>query len=240
MGIKNIIRLFLNSVHLDLTQNLKYDRLTKLIMKKIINQDSNCIDVGCHKGEILDDILKLAPKGKHYGFEPIPVMFDNLQRNYKGKAEILPYALSNKDGESTFQFVKNAPAYSGINKRKYAVEHADIEEIKVELKKLDKLISKDIKIDFIKIDVEGGEFDVLRGAVELLKRDRPYVVFEFGLGASEYYGTKPEEIYSFLNKEIGLKISNLSDFVKGNKSLELSEFTELYNTNKEYYFIAHK
>ena len=240
MDIKNIVRLFLNSVHLDLTQNLKYDRLTKLIMKKVIKESSNCIDVGCHKGEILDDILKLSPKGKHYGFEPIPVMFDNLQKNYKDRAEILPFALSNKDGESTFQFVKNAPAYSGINKRKYAVEHADIEEIQVELKKLDNLISKDIKIDFIKIDVEGGEYDVLRGATELLKRDKPYIVFEFGLGASEFYGTKPEEIYNFLNQEIALEISNLNDFVKGNNPLKLNEFTELYNTNKEYYFIAHK
>ena len=240
MNIKNIVRLFLNSVHLDLTKNLKYDRLTKLIMKKVIKNNSNCIDVGCHKGEILDDILKYAPKGAHYGFEPIPSMFDNLLKNYSNRANILPYALSNKNGNSTFQFVKNAPAYSGINKRKYAVENADIQEIQVELRKLDDLISKDIKIDFIKIDVEGGEYDVLRGALDLLKRDKPYVVFEFGLGASDFYGTKPEEIYNFLNREIGLQISNLEDFIKGNKPLEITEFTELYNTNKEYYFIAHK
>ena len=167
-------------------------------------------------------------------------MFDELESKYSKRANILPYALSNKEGESTFQYVKNAPAYSGIVKRKYAVENADIQEIQVELRRLDDLISDDIKIDFIKIDVEGGEYDVLRGALDLLKRDKPYIVFEFGLGASDFYGTKPEEIYQLLNTEIGLEISNLEDFIKGNNPLSLSELTELYNTNKEYYFIAHK
>jgi FkbM family methyltransferase len=240
MDIKNTIRLLLNFLHLDLTQNLKYDRLTKLIMKKVIKNSSNCIDVGCHKGEILDDILKYAPNGKHFGFEPIPPMFNKLVENYKNKATILPYALSDKNGESTFQFVKNAPAYSGIIKRKYEVENAEIDEIKVELKKLDEVIPTDLSIDFIKIDVEGGEFDVLKGAIDLLKRNKPFVVFEFGLGASDFYGTKPEEIFNLLNKEIGLKISNLDSFIKDKPALEIEEFKTLYNTNKEYYFIAHK
>lgn len=240
MDLKNTIRLSLNFLHLDLTQNLKYDRLTKLIMKKVIKESSNCIDVGCHKGEILDDILKYAPKGNHYGFEPIPPMFDNLVNKYKTRATILPFALSDKNGESTFQYVKNAPAYSGIIKRKYEVENADIQEINVELKKLDEIIPSDIKIDFIKIDVEGGEYDVLKGSIDLLKRDKPYIVFEFGLGASDFYGTKPSEIYNLLNSQIGLKISNLEAFVKSEPALELDEFEKLYNTNKEYYFIAHK
>lgn len=239
MDIKNTIRLSLNFLHLDLTKNLKYDRLTKLIMKKVINSSSNCIDVGCHKGEILEDILKYAPNGKHYGFEPIPPMFENLVKNFGSKANILPYALSDKNGSSTFQFVKNAPAYSGINKRKYEIANAEIDEIKVELKKLDDIIPEDLNIDFIKIDVEGGEYDVLKGSVDLLKRCKPFIVFEFGLGASDFYGTKPEEIFNFLNNEIGLKISNLSSFINNQPCLTLEEFTEHYQTNKEYYFISH-
>ena len=240
MGIKNTIRLLLNFLHLDLTKNLKYDRLTKLIMKKVINNSSNCIDVGCHKGEILDEILKYSPSGTHYGFEPLPHMFKNLFEFYGETTNILPYALSNKSGDSTFQFVKNAPAYSGIHKREYEVENAEIDEINVKLKKLDDIIPPYLIIDFIKIDIEGGEYDVLKGAVELLKRCKPYIIFEFGLGASDFYGTKPEEIFNFLNKEIGLKISNLDAFIKDQSALELDEFKDLYNSNKEYYFIAHK
>ncbi|MDQ3191040.1 MAG: FkbM family methyltransferase [Bacteroidota bacterium] len=239
MNIKGILRSTLNLLHLDLTKNLEYDRLTKLIMKRVISNKSNCIDVGCHKGEILDSILELSPKGKHFGFEPIPLFFNQLEIKYSNKASIYSCALSDKSGTSTFQFVKNAPAYSGINKRKYDVQLPDIEEIQVELKTLDEIISHETKIDFIKIDVEGAEFNVLKGAKELLKKSKPIVIFESGLGASDYYGTNPIDLYNFITKDIGLKISLLKSFVNNEKSLTALEYESHFNTNKEYYFIAH-
>ena len=186
MNLKNSIRLILNFFHIDLTKNLEYDRLTKAIMQRIIKTDSNCIDVGCHKGEILDIILKLSPNGKHFGFEPIPYLFANLTSKYKNKATIFPYALADKNGTSTFQLVKNAPAYSGINKRRYDIENPEIEEINVELKTLDEVISPDLKIDLIKIDVEGAEFGVLKGAKQLLLKSKPAIIFECGIGGTDF------------------------------------------------------
>lgn len=240
MDYKNFIRTSLNLLHLDLTKNLEYDRLTKLIMKQTIGSDSNCIDIGCHKGEILDIILQQSPRGKHYGFEPLPFLYDRLINKYKNKATILPYALANENGFSTFQYVKNAPAYSGIKKRKYDIDKPEIEEIKVKLKKLDDIIPSDIKIDFIKIDVEGAELGVLQGAKQLLKNNKPLIVFEFGLGASDFYDTKPEDMFGLLTEEVGLKISLLKSFISKKASLNLDEFTQLFNNNKEYYFIAHR
>ena len=146
-------------------------------MKKVIQKDSNCIDIGCHKGEILQFILKLAPQGKHFAFEPIPYLYDQLNVKFKNQATIFPFALSDKNGQTTFNLVKNAPAYSGINKRKYAVENPEIEEIQVELKQLDEVIPAETKIDLIKIDVEGGEFDVLKGAKNILKNHQPILVW---------------------------------------------------------------
>jgi len=239
MGLKNAIRLSLNFLHLDLTKNLEYDRLTKSIMKREIKVDSNCIDVGCHKGEILENILKYSPKGTHFGFEPIPMLFKQLKKKYNNKATILADALSDKEGSSTFQFVKNAPAYSGIKKRKYDLVNPEIQEINVSLNTLDKVIPEGLKIDFIKIDVEGGEFDVLKGGKELLIKNKPTIVFECGLGASNFYDTKPTEVFNYLSNEIGLKISLLKSFLKMKPSLSLVEFEELYKANKEYYFIAH-
>ena len=240
MDIKNIIRLGLNLLHIDLTKNLEYDRLTKSIMKRVLAERSNCIDVGCHKGEILDIILKVSPKGTHFGFEPIPYLYNDLKNNYQGKATILPYALAAENGHSSFQHVKNAPAYSGIKKRKYEVNTPDIEEINVELKKLDDVIPESTKIDLIKIDVEGAEYGVLKGGIELLKRDKPYIIFEFGLGASDYYGTEPKDLFQLITEGAGLRISTLKSFINKNAPLSLSQFSDLYKANKEYYFIAHR
>ena len=240
MTIKNLLRFTLTLIHLDITKNMEYDRLTKVIMRRVLSINSNCIDIGCHKGEILELILRYAPEGNHYAFEPIPYLFNQLEKKYKNKALIYPYALSDKAGKSSFQFVKNAPAYSGIKKRKYDITKPDVEEIKVEIRTLDEIIPKNTKIDFIKIDVEGGEYNVLKGAKNLLKSSFPVVVFECGLGASDYYGMNPTDLYKYITEEIGLNISLLKSYIKGKKPLTLDDFVHYYNTNDEYYFIAHQ
>ena len=237
-NIKKLIRIVFVFFHFDLTKNLKYDRLTKKILKKALKKNYNCIDIGCHKGEILDLMLKYSPKGKHYGFEPIPNLFKELESKYKNKASIFPYALSNNNGITTFQFVKNAPAYSGIKKRKYNVANPGIKEIKVEMRTLDDIINFDEKIHFIKIDVEGGESDVMKGALNLLKANKPTIIFEYGKGAGDYYGTTPAELYNFISNEISLNIFTLSSYIKNKKPLSLNEFANYFNTNKEYYFVA--
>ncbi len=235
--MKNFLRKFLRFFHLDITKNLKYDRLTEVIMKKVIKPDSNCVDVGCHKGEILDIILKLAPQGKHFAFEPVPLFYKALNHKYHGKALVFDCALSDVPSTSEFQFVKNAPAYSGLKKREYKVE-PDIEIIQVQVKTLDDVVG-DSMVNFIKIDVEGGEFGVLRGGIKILKKNKPFVVFEFGIGSGINYGTVPGDFYDFITSETKLNISLLKGFLKNKKPLTKEEFVKNYNNSGEYYFIAH-
>lgn len=238
MNLKDLIRSTLNKLHLDLTKNLEYDRLTKKVMKRHLTQYSNCIDVGCHKGEILDLIIKISPKGKHFAFEPIPQLFSFISEKYGSRAEIFPYALSNQEGKTTFNYVRNAPAYSGLKKRQYEVKNPDIEEIDVEIRTLDSIIPEDVKIDLIKIDVEGAELGVLQGGINTIKKNKTLIIFEFGLGASDFYGSTPKDIYQLLVENAGLKIYTLSDWLKNKIPLDLSKFSDHFNNKTEYYFIA--
>ncbi len=236
--LKEVARELLQMLRFDVTKNLEYDRLTKRIIIKALDANSNAIDVGCHKGEILELILRIAPVGKHTAFEPLPSFYENLVEKYGKRARILNYALSDKEGKTKFQFVKNAPAYSGIKKRKYEVQNPEIEEIEVEMKKLDDLIEPDMKIDLIKIDVEGAEMGVLKGASELVKRDKPLIIFECGIGASDYYGTEPQEVFLYFDR-IQMKVSTLKGFVKKGEPLSEEEFVRSFKSNSEYYFVAH-
>jgi FkbM family methyltransferase len=237
MSVKDKVRSLLNYVHLDITQNLKYDRLTKKIIKENVLSGSNCIDIGCHKGEILEILLNQAPDGTHFAFEPLPNFYNELEKKFKDKATVFPFALSDKTGETVFHFVKNAPAYSGIQKRKYAVQEPDIEEINVQLKQLDEVIPENVKVDFIKIDVEGGEFDVLKGGKNLLANNKPLLIFEFGKGASDFYNVKPNELFDFLT-DLNYSIYSLVNFVGDNAPFKKQAFEETYDKNKEYYFVA--
>jgi FkbM family methyltransferase len=236
--IKNAIKEVLILLRIDLTKNIKYDRLTNIILKRYVTDSTNCIDVGCHKGEILDVMLRYAPNGKHFAFEPIPYLFKALKEKFAARATVYPYALSDNSGRTTFQLVKNAPAYSGIKRRKYDIDNPEIEEIEVEVMTLDELIPEMVSIQLVKIDVEGGELGVLKGAKQLLKRNLPIVIFECGKGASEYYGTTPADVFDYMANEIGLKVFTLEAFIAQKSSLSKSEFEHLYESGQEYYFVA--
>lgn len=237
MELKSIIRKILIFLHLDITINLKHDRYTKIILKRILKTNSNCIDVGCHKGEILDVILKYSPNGRHFAFEPIPFLYDQLKTKYHNKCEMLPYALSNENGTTTFNLVANAPAYSGIVKRRYDIPNPIIKEIEVEKRILDDIVPDDYKVDFMKIDVEGGEYDVIVGAQKLLKRSNPILLIEFGLGSSEFYGVTPESMFDLIINKLGFCINTLERYVKGYPPLSEAEYLKIYNSNSDYYFV---
>jgi FkbM family methyltransferase len=235
--IKSVVRWLCITLRIPLTKNLEYDIQTERILKTVLHPHSNCIDIGAHKGEILDLFMKYANDGKHIAFEPIPYLFEGLKSKYGQYVEVMPYALSTYNGKTEFNLVLNDPAYSGLKQRQYKSKDTSIDKIMVEVRTLDELVlDRSSKIDLIKIDVEGGEFDVLKGAKGLLSRDKPLLVFECGKGASDFYGTDPHDIFNYL-QGLGYQIATLKGFLK-NESLSAGAFAQLFTTGEEYYFVG--
>ena len=237
--LKRYIRSLSIGLRLDLTQNLRYDRLTNEIIRKVLRDQSNCIDVGCHKGELLEDMVKYAPSGSHFAFEPLPHLYSYLKDRFAHKATILPYALSNSNEEDVFHFVENMPAYSGLQRRSYDGKTPHIQQIKVMKRTLDSVIPSSYLVDFMKIDVEGGEMEVLKGAVNLIQRSNPIILFECGLGANDHYGYNSAKVFETIH-DLGLKLFTLDKWLEGGDCMDLPTFEHLYNHQIEYYFIAHK
>lgn len=235
--LKDIIRNILVKLPIALTKNIKYDQLTTKIIRKVCIPTSNCIDVGCHKGEVMDIILSNALQGQHFGFEPIPYLADQLRQKYSKKpVTILEYALSDKVDQSSFNLVESNPAYSGLKKRDYDKAETD-RSITVSVDKLDNLIPTEVSIDLIKIDVEGGELGVLSGAIETIRRSTPVILFEHGKGASEHYSTSPNDITAFMN-QLGYSIYLLDAFLYNQRPLSDAEFIRQYEQRMNYYFVA--
>lgn len=237
--MKQLIKKIIKKIPIAFTQNQQYDKQTTLVIKKVCQENSNCVDVGCHKGEVLDIMRKYAPKGHHFGFEPIPELYQALQFKYsKTEAQIFDIALSNEKGIKTFNFVVSNPAYSGLIKRQYDKPHEQDTSIEVRVDLLDHIIPKDTPIALMKIDVEGGEMGVLEGGKQTILRAKPIIIFEHGMGASDYYGTKPEQLYDFL-QSCGYKVATMKRWLKGETSFSKEEFKHQFYDRLNYYFIAY-
>jgi FkbM family methyltransferase len=237
MSIKDTIKKIIKKIPIDFTQNQRYDTQTRQVIARVCRPDSNCVDVGCHKGEMLDTMLRYAPKGTHYGFEPIPTLYNDLCTKYP-HCHILPFGLSRERGTSTFNYVVSNPAYSGLQQRKY-VKEEKIELITIQIERLDDVLPLDYKADLIKIDVEGGELLVLEGAKAVIKRAQSVVIFEHGLGGSDFYGGSPEKLYDLLVNDLGMKISLMKYWLNGKPPLTLTQLKKHFYNSLDYYYIAY-
>lgn len=204
-----------------------------LLLAWTLAETDNCIDVGCHEGGFLADVLRLAPRGRHIAFEPIPHLHANLVGRFP-EVTVHRLALSDAAGTTSFVHVRDLPGYSGLRRRTYPGQQTT-EEIEVTTARLDDVLPPDFAPRLIKIDVEGAEELVLRGAHETLRKHQPVVVFEHGLGAADHYGTTPEVVHELLS-DAGLRIFDLD----GNGPYSSDEFSDAFHANERWNFVAHR
>ena len=171
-------------------------------LSKINFKDSIVIDVGANVGSIAIYILEKGAS-KIFAFEPGPLYADlkkNLDLNNINE-KILPIKLGLSDQKQVMYWAEdqnnrgNAHLINDLNelnlsKQKTKFGGKDSLQ-KVEVSTLDNYFLKtDIleKLDFIKIDVEGLEWKVIKGGVNLIKKFKPIVIAETYRSTSDMYG----------------------------------------------------
>ncbi len=172
-----------------------------------LSPDASAIDVGANEGRVLEDLVRVAPAGRHIAYEPIPELAAALAARFPS-VEVRRAALSDEAGEAEFTHVTSHSGYSGLKERQYP-GHETLERIQVKIERLDDTLPEGFVPAFVKIDVEGAEGGVLRGGIEMLERHRPVVAFEHGKGAAPAYGTTPAHIHELLVERAGLRIYDM-------------------------------
>jgi FkbM family methyltransferase len=191
-----------------LRRDLRDHAALRLLVATTVARDADTVDVGAHRGDVLEELVRVAPDGRHVAFEPLPHLADELRKRFP-QVDVRNAAASDTAGEATFQHVTDAEGYSGLRLRDLP-PGAGVEEISVRLERLDDALPGDFAPSFVKIDVEGAELQVMLGARETLARHRPIVVFEHGAGASDRYGTTPDLVFDLLVDECGMRIFDLA------------------------------
>jgi FkbM family methyltransferase len=200
-----------------------------------LSADSSCIDIGAHHGDVLAEMLRIAPHGRHLAFEPLPNLCKLLRERFPG-VEVHEAALSNHAGEATFaHLIGPAEGWSGLLFRPLpGGQEAEVEQIVVQLEVLDDVLDPEFRPTVIKIDVEGAEQQVLQGAMKTLQRHQPIVIFEHGSGSAESYGTGPADIHNLLTGDAGLRVFDLD----GSGPYSLEQFEHTFYARERVNFVA--
>lgn len=164
-------------------------------LQRYLRPGDTVIDVGAHIGfTALVASAAVAPSGRVYALEPHPRIFAFLQENIRinGLTNVDPIniAASDKNGYGFFTDLR-APEANRIS----SVQT----ELKVPTVRLDDVAAfTSVAPTLLKVDVEGAELLVLRGATDLLRRTE-CVYFESNEAFLGRYGTTTREVFDFFN-----------------------------------------
>jgi len=181
---------------------MDYEAKLQRFYEQFLTPGMHAVDVGAHIGRHGLEVLRLVePGGRVLLFEPLPDLYARLQAKLEAEyvdapIGVLPYALSDATGTSEFCVALDALAYSGIKERRYDSE-TRVQHITVELRRLDDIVEDWPRLDYIKIDTEGAEWNVIKGASGSIERFRPVVSFEFGESSYAPYGVSPTAVHDF-------------------------------------------
>ncbi len=185
------------------------------IYVSLVRRGDVCFDVGANNGDVSLLLARLAGySGSVVAFEPVWPMYAqmcrHLQRDLYLKAPIIPLAigLADSDKDATIQVPDGNFGFgsmSSVNEWKRALTltmaEAELASYQVRLQSMDSFLAASSLPEpvFMKIDVEGAELFVLRGANEMFARGvRPLMVIEIFAPWERAFGYRPWEPLSWL------------------------------------------
>lgn len=176
------------------------DQLASTLMARLCREGETFVDVGAHIGSVIAEVKFHCPKARIVAFEAMPDKAASLARKFPG-AIVHSCALADDEGQTVFYIDLKESGYSSLVRR-----HGESREITVDKKKLDTVLAGS-EVHVMKIDVEGAELGVLRGADKLITRCQPIIMFESGPG--DVLGYTKEQIFKwFADHHYGLHAPN--------------------------------
>lgn len=215
-----------------------HEQLAFRAMRRLLGPGSYTIDIGANRGMFLEYIRTCAPFGVHYAIEPIPWLADQLKAEFPG-VRVKNIAVGEERGQRPFFVHLNSLTTSGLAARREEVPGVKIKEISVPVWPLDQVIEPQDRahIRLIKLDVEGAELPVLRGAQQLIKDSRPYVIFEHHRFGAPHFGATPQALHD-LFESLGYEISLIGSWLRHQPGLDRSEFVSCFDHSLASDFLA--
>lgn len=192
-----------------------FELAERAFVSRFLQAGMTALDIGAHHGLYTLLASKLVgPNGRVFAFEPSPrerrALRWNVGLNRCKNVVIEGLALGNEEGEGSLYVVDGHE--TGCNSLRPPAWPGGVSPVAVCISSLDKWLGmhKVKTVDFIKLDVEGGELSVLQGAQKLLESaPRPVVLAELQDIRTQPWGYRASEIILYLSSK-GYKWFSLS------------------------------
>lgn len=160
-----------------------YEPSTNMVLEKYLQKGFNVLEAGANSGTETLLISRLVGATGHvYAIEPVPHIVEklkgNLELNSISNVVVMPFALGEARKEIAFSVYPSDHPNQGMGSKVF--EYAGLERISVWQDTIDSLMDAGTlnRLDFVKMDVQGGELDILKGAGKTIARFRPKIFLE--------------------------------------------------------------
>jgi FkbM family methyltransferase len=167
------------------------------ILRKEIYPGMTALDIGAHIGYFTLILAKRVGKdGRVFSFEPNPevqgYLRENVLHNGHSHVTICPMALFHEEGFG----VMEERDFSNAWLARRCTDSTDAVPVAVYDRAAESLGIH--RVDFVKMDVEGAELNILLGMRELLERDRPSLIIEIHPRGLERFGHSESEMRAYV------------------------------------------
>ncbi|MEK6406925.1 MAG: FkbM family methyltransferase [Acidobacteriota bacterium] len=161
-----------------------YEPETVPLFYRLATRAQLTFDVGAYVGFFTLLTAHANPGGQVYAFEPLPGVYERLHKNVAlnrlDNVECIKSAVGEIDGTAEFFHVPVELPTSSSLSYEFMRSADDLTVSTVPIITLDRFVQQNRidRVDLVKIDTESTEPQVLRGMIETLQRDRPFIVCE--------------------------------------------------------------
>jgi FkbM family methyltransferase len=169
-----------------------------LFFDRLIEQNWHIADVGANQGLFTLYFSRRSPRGQVYAFEPDPALFsalkENIQRNGGANVHLFNAAVASETARLTLR----AGRFNRGDNRIVPNDQSRPGTVEVDALPLDRAVTNQ-RLDLLKVDVQGFEVQVLRGAQRLIRENPDLIIFlEFWPHGLRIAGSAPEELLDIL------------------------------------------
>lgn len=218
-----------------------HEPITTKIVSKIVKKGMTCLDIGSNIGYyVLLENKIIGNKGKVIAIEPSPKNFEYLKKNIEiqrtKNIQAFNFAAGDKTGYINFLNYKNE-SNSGRVIPDNEVINWPGQVVKLPVKTIDSFLEEieEDKIDFLRMDVEGYEYQIFQGMKNTIRRSKPIIQIEVHKSIMGTETTKKwlielkdegYELKSYVPREIDNPIIGSMNDVKNYTICELIELLE--------------